>query len=526
MAGIILVCGMAGIGFGQTAKAPADYSQRLIDAKNDTEAFEVLREAKNDYFVRQDYAGFVEYLKAAGQKNKRLAAFIQYFTALTRYSQLKFLEAQQDWNEYFSRGEEYREEIGTNLQKSVGATTVKQPLHIAARLLLWQFHKDQESGLDEQFLGQLVGAVGEYAKTATDPQPIKEAADTLMLYGLKPQARELYRLFGEKIFSSTLSNDELQNTAMSFYKEGNIDLAEAVFNVYIERTLNVSSKDKLKLELADIARMFSYNSAKPYDLDFAEKIFVKMEVILGKDALDESLLYMRGFNLEKAREWSKAKQVYDELVSRFPQSRYADQAAFKSAAISVYALRDIGTALAGFDKLAAKAPAGPYGIASVYQLGLLNQWQENGIKAKEYYAVVLSKAGAEYKDIAALAAVRAAEVESNKYMEYNLRTFLDLALKEENAQFTMSRAQIQPAAYRAKVDSPVTVTASATAPESGCMQVQMDYFWTGDVGTEAGASQQPEQTLTFSSPGTKIIGLVVATPAAVVDRAFDFIDVE
>jgi hypothetical protein len=111
-------------------------------------------------------------------------------------------------------------------------------------------------------------------------------------------------------------------------------------------------------------------------------------------------------------------------------------------------------------------------------------------------------------------------------MEYNLRTFLDLALKEENAQFTMSRAQIQPAAYRAKVDSPVAVTASAVAPESGCMQVQMDYFWTGDVGTEAGASQQPEQTLTFSSPGTKIIGLVVATPAAVVDRTFDFIDVE
>jgi len=46
-----------------------------------------------------------------------------------------------------------------------------------------------------------------------------------------------------------------------------------------------------------------------------------------------------------------------------------------------------------------------------------------------------------------LARIRLAEIEKSKPMEYNLKMFLDISLKDENKIFNMSKADIQVADY-------------------------------------------------------------------------------
>ena len=98
----------------------------------------------------------------------------------------------------------------------------------------------------EQALNDLMSAVTAYAAAAKDLKPLKAVADKLLAYEERGKAKELYKLYGEKIISSDLSDDELQNTAMSFYKQGTMELSQALYTVYIDRIAKSASPDKGK----------------------------------------------------------------------------------------------------------------------------------------------------------------------------------------------------------------------------------------------------------------------------------------
>ena len=83
----------------------------------------------------------------------------------------------------------------------------------------------------------------------------------------------------------------------------------------------------------------------------------------------------RGFNLEKSKAYSQAKDVYIDFMARFPRSSHRDELIYKTGLIYTYILRDSGKGRDYFKQLNQKLSLLTYDLASLYQLGLLSQWE-------------------------------------------------------------------------------------------------------------------------------------------------------
>ena len=121
---------------------------------------------------------------------------------------------------------------------------------------------------------------------------------------------------------------------------------------------------------------------------------------------------------------------------------------------------------------------------------------------------------------------RLKEISENKLLDNNLRSFLDVSLKEEYAVFNMSKLELKSSAYNLKKDQEFTLSSTAYPPESGCMQVVLEYVWVGDFGKISPAPENPSFTSSYPESGVKFIGLVVRSSGGIIDRAIDIIDVE
>jgi len=528
---LLAVCILFLISSSLCAQPPAapqdrDFAGLLAAAKSDDAAAAVIAEARDVFFQKNDYQGFIDFCAAAVKSRRTLAPLQAYYTGLARYRQMKFLEETQNWDEYFSKGNDYRGDIKQNLGKAAKTFSVDEPLHVYSRLTLWQYHKDQQDVFNEQALADLMSAVKAYAEHARDISPIKDVADTLLAYDERGKAKELYRIYGDKVISSNLSDDELQNTAMSFYKQNNLEVAQALYTVYIDRLRKQATPEKLKLELIDIARLFSYRRAGAYDLYYAEKIFALLEELYTPSVFDESLAYQRAYNIEKYKEFGRAQDMYAAFASAYPRSARRDEALYKAGVLALYSGRDAGAASEIFRALGESQAVSPHVLSALYQLGLLCQWQGDSARAKEAYAKLIELAKDGFSETAALARARITEIEQERPLEFNIKTFLDTALKPENSQFSMARVDIVPSAYNAAPLDEIKIESSATPPESGCMQVQMQYFWSGDTGKGAADYQSSSFVTSYTDPGTKVIGVVVMTPGGIVDRGLALIDIE
>jgi acyl carrier protein phosphodiesterase len=499
-------------------------SKQIIDFKSNQDLYIPFEELKDLYLKDNKYNEFVDFLKSLGQKKKALEPFINYYIALSRYRQLKYLEEIQNWDEYFSQANTYRDQITEGSQKVIESINVKEPLHIYARLILWQFHKDQQDVFCEQALTNLMNSVSEYAKDGQDIKPLKEVADKLSDYGEKGKAKELYRIYVAKLTTSDIKDKDLNNVALGFYKEGNLDLAQNLYDVYMERMAKSSPKEKLIPLLIDIAKSFSYAQDRPYDALYADKIYQKIEDIGGKESLNEELIYLRAFGLEKMKEYAKAKDIYIELVQRYPRTTHADEAVFKAGLIYTYILRDINSGKTYFEKLAQKESVSPQVISSLYQLGLLNQWQEDLVKAKDYYNKLIEKAKDQLAETVSKTQERLKEIEEAKPLEYNLKTFLDVCLKEEYAGLDMTKVDLKAHPYMAKKDESIEINSQVFLAESGCFQVELQYLWSGHTGTKNPSSAESSFATAYAQRGTKEINLVVVSPTGIIDRNMDIVD--
>jgi TolA-binding protein len=511
---------------GPEPAAERDFPTLILSAKNDNELAPILEEAKNSYFQSNKYQAFIDLLNLSLKKKKNLAPWAAYYTGIARYRQMKYLEETQNWDEYFSRGNEYRQDITDNLERSLKNFAVSDPEYLYSRLILWQFHKDQLDVFTAPAFESLIADTKTYAASAEDLSPVLAVADTLIAYEERSKAREIYKLYGDRIISSQVSEEDLQNSAMSFYKTGNIELATALYAVYVDRIVKSASPEKVKLELIDIAKLFSYKKDAAFDLDYAEKIFERLELEFGGQVFDEDLSYQRAFNLEKNKDYSAAKQKYLAFIEAYPQSDKYRTAFYKSGLISLYIEKDISAAADIFQKLADIQAVSPQAISGLYQLGLIAQWQQEPDKAKGFYSKLMEQAQNGFKETVLPAKARLAEIEESKPLEFNIKTLLDVTFRPENNQFNSSRAEIEVSSYMAEPGQTLTISSKATPPESGCMQVQLQYFWSGETGSGKTLPGESSFTASYSDPGTKLIGLVVTTPAGVVDRAVDFIDVD
>lgn len=503
-----------------------DLAKRVNSSANSQELFSDFQSCQDEYLKDNRYNDFVDFLKGLGHKKKGLDPVINYYTGLTRYLQLRFLEENQAWDEYFSRGNAYRDEIAAALDKAVKSADSKETLSIYARLILWRFHYDQQDVFAEQALNDLLDSAVEYAKSGQDMSVVKKIADTLVSYGEKSKAAQLYKLYIDKVIAAGTTAAEVKALALGFFNEGNIELAETAFDSYVKKVTGGFSPEEKSAALKETALLFAWKEPAAKDGQYAEKIFKIMEESCGSDAFDEELLYTRAYNLEKIKDFAGAKGVYSELLTRFPQTKYAQACGYKIGLIALYITRDESTARQYLEQTAQADPSGPLGLSSLYQLGILTQWEDDLTRAQGYYDKLIENAGSGFADISALAQERLAEIKGEKPLDNNIKTSLDLALKPDNSNLNMSKVQTGAAPSSSGTAGEFTITSSAVSPQSGCVQVALDYIWAGDLGKVTPSADGSSLTVVYSYPGPKIVSLVVMCPYGILDRSIDIIDVK
>ncbi|MDD5465803.1 MAG: hypothetical protein PHP73_05640 [Candidatus Omnitrophica bacterium] len=484
-----------------------------------------IEESKSKYLAANRYNEFVEFLDNFKDKDKVDPLCLNYYKAQTRYLQLEYLEEKQSWDDYFANGNNYRQQLEQNAQKVVDQADAANPLRPKARLLLWQFHYGQQDAFVQASLDDLVSDLGAYAKIKSDPELIKNVADALLAVEEKTKARQIYKLYVDQLVAGTMTDAKLKSQAAGFYKEGNLELAQAVYNIYIERISKTPAPEKLIQELFEIASLFVYKQTGFYDMAYAEDIYAKIEKLGGKDAFNQAAIYLRAFNLEKLKDYKGAQKLYLQLIQLYPDTKYFDEAVYKIAMIEAYALANINEARKYFEILAAKTVFSPQVISSLYQLGLLAQWEGNLVKAQEYYGLLLKNSADNHVSTAALVKDRLKEIEENKQLDYNLKTFLDLSLKNENTLVEPGKAELRSSGYLLDKNQKAVISSLVAMPQSGCNQVDLQYLWSGDLGGENPAVTDGSFQCAYSDAGTKTINIVIISPAGAIDRFFIMVDV-
>jgi hypothetical protein len=484
-----------------------------------------IQAAGSKYLADNQYNEFIDFLNNFKNQDKPTGLCLDYYKANTRYLQLKYLEEKQSWDDYFTNGNTYRDQLVENAQKVISQADSASYLKLKCRLLLWQFHRGQQDVFAQQALEDLVTDVQVYAQQVSDPDLIKEVADQLLASGEKSKAREIYKLYVKGLTSQKMTAQQLKSMARDFYEQGNLELAESIYDIYIEEISKTLTPDKFIAELFEIAGLFVYKPAGLYDLVYAEKIYAKIEALGQKDAFNQETIYLRAFNLEKMSAYQDAQKFYLQLIQAYPETKHLDEATYKVAMINAYCLADINAARKYFDLLAAKTVFSPQVISAIYQLGLLAQWEGSLVKAKDYYDLLLKNAQDNYTANAAQAKDRLKEIQENKPLSYNLKTFLDLSLKNEPALIELNKSELKFSSYILEKNQNTTVSLAVNMPQSGCNAVQLQYLWSGDLGGANPLVTESSFDGVYADSGTKEINIVVISPAGAIDRSFAMVDV-
>jgi len=505
----------------------ASLARQVSEAKEETLVRQALAQLSTAYLNDRKYNEFVEFLQLQRSKKKPFEALLMYYVADARYRQLKYLEETQNWDEYFSRGNDYRSDIEKGIEASVAVFALDDPLRIRGRILAFNFHKGQEDAFAESALSDLMKDVEAYSQAARVPALLKEAADALAQSEQRSASRRIYKLYFEQLAASEdIAPQQLKNMADNFLVSGNLDLAEPVYGIFIEKMLAVSPKEEALKSLLEVARLFSSAGGRTEGAYFAEEVFKKAEELGGKDIFDQELIYLRAINLEKVKEYARCNDFYQQIVTRFPSGTRASEALFKSALIHTYILADLPKGKEYFEALSRQMPVNAHAVSSLYQLGLLSQWEENPESARLYYAKVLEFAsGQDFSETAALAAERLKEVDSGAPLEHNLKVFLDASLGTFRSAFNAGALELSVSPFTLKQGQKTQIATGSPSMETGCIQVQVQYLWSGHLGDAFVGIEQASFATAYKHAGTKEINLVVVSASGVVDRSLYMADV-
>ncbi|MCK9571768.1 MAG: hypothetical protein M0Q96_00590 [Candidatus Omnitrophica bacterium] len=481
---------------------------------------------KKDYYKDNRYNEFFDFLNTYKNDDRNLNVCLDYYKALTRFDQLKYLEEKQSWDEYFAQGNTYRDQITESAKNAVTGSACGEAIQLKGLLLLWQFHHNQQDAFSETSLEELSKALKDCGSAVKDTQTIRQIADQLTADGEKINAKVAYKIYVDKIVTPESKDADLKNTARSFYQDGNLSLAENIYDIYIARITQSLDKENLVKELLEIASSFAYKAGGVNDLLYAEKVFQAAEQLGVKDAFNQELIYLRGFNLEKAKEYRAAGVFYSQLAQQFPKFSRNQEVIYKLGLINMYVTGDAAAAKSNFDQLISSDILSSYFISAFYQEGLLLQWQGDNLKAKETYSLLLNKAGDKFPETVNLAKLRLKEIDESKPLDYNLKTSLDLCFgKQDNGSLGISKVELSSSDYILSKGKKVTLSSDSYLPQSGCLQVELQYLWSGNTGSAQPTANEGSFQASYTDSGTKEVNLVVVSPTGIIGRSFDILDV-
>lgn len=502
--------------------------QDIKQGKTVEEVQSQLKELADLYTRENKFDEFYDFL-ATLEKDKKFVSspLIYYYEALTRFNQMEFLEENKRWEEFFDNKDLYESQINTDLENAKKLIAAADDLSLRLKFLEWQLIKD-EAGVSINVLEDLFNLAQDYSKEQSDVQVIKEIADKLSKREEINYAKKLYSVYVTKISETEIGYNELKTLAEDFLKENRVDLATSLFEAYLDKLISTQKdEDTIIREMFIIAKRFAH-SGWEYGLDpfYAEQIYEKIEFLYEKEAFSDLLQYNRAYNLERSKEFEPCLNEYSKLVNNYPEYQDRDRIYFRLGVISAYIFQEIEKAREYFLKVVKNYPDSLDYLNSLYHLGILSQVQDDSEKAMEYYLQIQEVTNdlRIKPDLAEMAESRIKEIAEEQEMDYNLKIFLDTVLeKKEDKKYI--HLELYAKAAKDYLDKTIKFQTNSYYLETGCLQQDFTYLWSGQLGNNQNPFNQFEFETSYSDLGTKVVNVVLVGPSGAVDGTIEMADI-
>jgi TolA-binding protein len=484
--------------------------------------YNVLEELKAVYFRDNNFADFLKTLK----ENQPCVKSIQYdyYNALAKYSELKKLEADQNWQAYFEIKDSYGEGIDKSLKEALAyySKNSVDKIGLETKYLSWFIEKENSGTAEGKLLDNLMSDIKNY--TGADIKIIKDIADRFAKEGLNPQAQNLYAIYAKKLLSVEKDPQVLKTEADLAFEALNLTLASVLYDARLELLLSGSNPKEYCQELIVLINKFSDNGFSPAkDAFYAEKLFKQLNQTC-PELFDAGLTYSRAYNLERLKEYKDAVSAYQKFIDVYPDDPRISEARFHAGIINLYVLNNPDEALrylaplsVGKDTLA---------VSANYYLGLYYQWNKEIDSANKYYALaksLLESEGSLKNDLLLrLIGERLVEVNENKAIEDNLRLFLEAAF---SSQAVADNLELNAAPAKSFVDQEQKLTLNYFAQAIGCFQPEVKFFWAGETGNNNINNDTQSFDASFHFPGSKVIFVTFQSAGSVSGKQLQIIDI-
>lgn len=525
-------CLLSSEGFAQEAdlKKAKKLEALILANPKDARAIQSLDELSEIYFTEHQYAPLIEFLRKL-EKVKSIGPCdvpVGYYIGLCRYHQLKYLEEAQDWKEYFDAGNSYRQELFIETEK-ISALCPRSSFGARSQALNWLQHKLQNDALQEGSLDKLMEMLNGYAaQEGFDREAVKEAADILSKQGEAALSKTAYSLYAKGLLAQEKSTQALLESAQGALKEGNHSLAEIIYDRYMEISRASLAKDNLSEGLIAIIRQFAadgWNRGK--DPAYAEKVFGVLEEACGKSYFNEELRYLRAYNLQRLKEYARSAEEYELLTKDFPGSIYLDEAEFKLGVIHTYLLGNKEKGAGYWSNIIERdASFLEYKSEALYHQSLLSQYAGDLDAASAGYAkiLVLILDNPDFKDLTGRASERQKEIQETKPIEYNLKTFLEIAFSSIGA-IDGNGLELDAAPYKMVKTEKASFSAGQPQIQTGCLAPELTYLWSGELGSVMPRPTTAEFSTQYLGKGAKVANLAVLSGQDVIGAALEMVEV-
>jgi len=449
--------------------------KETIEKKKEIKNLEANLSTLSDfYFKQKKFNDLYDFLDLQSKKSTyRNNSIILYHKALTRFVQMRYLEENKLWEEYFEKKDLYIEQLKIALERIDKLD--KDAIALKSKLMEWQLFKEdkEQSAL---LLDELFAVAKDFSQESEEKlEVIRQVAEDLFADKENNYGKKLYSIYVSKITDADISLERVKKLAEEFFDKAQFNLSVSLYDIYIEKILQNKSEDSIIpsiSEMKKIAQKFAHPGwLEAPDGFFAESVYERMEKIMSRAVFDMKSQLSRAYNLERLKEYDLCVREYYNLLTRFPKYDEPDKVYFRLGVIYAYLLKDVPKAKTNLLKVMNDFSESVDYLNSCYHLGLLAHWSKDFEQAKKYYQIILAKAkkDSSENEITSLAKERLKEIEEKKDIEYNLRLFLTATLSEREQNYPM-KLELFSRPAKNLIDKPMDFVVSSFTTDTGCLQ--------------------------------------------------------
>lgn len=407
-----------------------------------------------EFSEKKDFSGFLRFLET--EEAHGLNCEKAYLKALALFEQLKFWQDRKQWEEFFERKIQIRDEIIQLCSFTEGDPFL---CRLRGKFLLWRlfdFLKEKKITDAEIELVALAQKVNSAQKEEVD------FLKSIIFYFSNLEDKKMRKQFSD-IYVGVLKDSRNPELLLAevrvFIEKDDLEGAFALAKAY----LGLSGKDQEYFLRSFLGEFGCFGLAGGCDPYFGEYFFSKYHTSYGR--LNADLLYLRGYNLEKGFEYQKAKTIYKKFLTEFPQDPLIPEVRFRLGFLLFYQFRNMRLA-----SLVFKHP---------------------GFAGDSYFQDLVTQ--------------HCALIEKNGILsepEHNTKVFFDtLFSKEGDFSGKVSLVSIP---SRAFAGTPLSIKALVAASGTGCLVPNALFLWSGDFGDVRVVTNTNVLDTSFRQSGFKI----------------------